>query len=81
MIIFLTTGENEPTGLSAYTRKRTPSFAVRQGLGLVSAAPLPHQFHVTLKILVAKGRLLPTVSTLIRRQRQPEPRRRPEKAM
>src|SRR6516165_51984 len=38
--------------------------AVRQDLDLVSAAPLPHKLQVTLIILVANERRLPTVSTL-----------------
>ena len=38
--------------------------AVRKDLDLVSAAALPRQFHVSLIIVVAKERLLPTVSPL-----------------
>jgi hypothetical protein len=38
--------------------------AVRPDLNLMGAAPLPHQFQVALVILVAKKRLLPTVSPL-----------------
>jgi hypothetical protein len=38
--------------------------AVRPDLNLMGAAPLPHQFQVALVILVAKKRLVPTVSPL-----------------